>query len=345
MSYFCVLSPSNAIWFVITCEIDSRALLEPFKATTFPTNMPLIDQLTSCECCPRKCRVNRLAGQVGFCRIPAGIHVSHAGLHFGEEPPISGTKGSGTIFFGGCNLRCVFCQNYQISQEFTLHPSQAMTAAGLAAEMIRLQSAGAHNINCVSPSHMIYQMADAIDLAKGKGLSIPVVYNSNGFDSLEALRQIRGLVDIYLPDLKYLDNELGKRFSGVGNYADIVPDVLTEMLGQVGHLQVDDEGIATRGLLIRHLVLPNCLENTLSCLDFLAGFSTDIFVSIMSQYSPQHKAGRFPEISRPLTEPEYEAVTAWALDLGLTNAFIQELESQDHYLPDFALENPFSSTG
>jgi len=306
-------------------------------------NGSLTDRLTRCECCPRKCRVNRLEGEVGFCRIRASIQVSHAGLHFGEEPPISGTKGSGTIFFAGCNLRCVFCQNYQISQEFQQGHTRTLTTDELASEMLRLQDEGAHNINFVSPSHMIFQMADAIKVAKGKGLVVPVVYNSNGYDSVDALRQIRGLVDMYLPDIKYLENGLGKQFSAVDDYADIVPGVLREMLDQVGHLEMDDEGIAVRGLLVRHLILPNYLGNSRKCLHFLADLSPDIFVSIMAQYSPQYKACDYPGINRALTEDEYDKVTDYALDLGLENAFIQELESQDHYLPDFARESPFNS--
>ena len=189
----------------------------------------LTDRLTSCECCPQKCLVNRLEGQIGFCRIPASIQISHAGLHFGEEPPISGTKGSGTVFFAGCNLRCVFCQNYQISQEFQQHHTLTLTTDELASEMMRLQGEGAHNINFVSPSHMIFQMAAAIKMAKRQGLVVPVAYNSNGYDSVDALRQIRGLVDIYIPDIKYMENGLGERFSGVANYADIVPWVLREL--------------------------------------------------------------------------------------------------------------------
>jgi len=305
-------------------------------------NGPLTDRLASCECCPRKCRVNRLAGQVGFCRIGASIQVSHAGLHFGEEPPISGTRGSGTIFFAGCNLRCVFCQNYQISQEFQQGHTETLTTKKLASEMLRLQDKGAHNINFVSPSHMIFQMADAIEAAKGKGLVLPVVYNSNGYDSVDALRLIRGLVDIYLPDIKYLENGLGKRFSGVDDYADVVPEVLREMLDQVGHLEMDDQGIAVRGLLVRHLVLPDHLDDSRRCLHFLTDLSADTFVSIMAQYSPQYKAGDYPEINRTLTEDEYDQITDYALELGLENGFVQELISQDHYLPDFAQESPFN---
>jgi putative pyruvate formate lyase activating enzyme len=306
-------------------------------------NELLTDRLARCECCPRKCRVNRLEGQVGFCKIPAGIQVSCIGLHFGEEPPISGTRGSGTVFFVGCNLRCVFCQNYQISQEFHQDHTRTLTTDELASEMMRLQGEGAHNINFVSPSHMIFQMADAIEAAKGKGLVVPIVYNSNGYDSVDALRQIRGLVDIYIPDIKYLENRLGKQFSAVEDYTDIVPGVLREMLNQVGHLEMNDEGIAVRGLLVRHLVLPGSMGNSRRCLHFLADLSPDTFVSIMAQYAPHYKAHNYPVINRALTEDEYDEVTDYALDLGLENAYIQELESRDHYLPDFAQASPFDA--
>jgi len=307
-------------------------------------NKALTDQLSHCECCPRRCGVDRLNGETGFCGVSSDILISHAGLHFGEEPPISGTKGSGTIFFSGCNLRCVFCQNYQISQEFQQGRARIMSQDDLVSEMLQLQDAGAHNINFVSPSHMIFQMADAITSAREKGLIIPVVYNSNGYDSVDALQQIRGLVDIYLPDIKYLDTNLGKEFSLVDDYGDIVPDVLREMLNQTGCLEIDNAGIAMRGLLVRHLVLPGHLDNSRKCLSFLAGLSPDIHVSIMSQYSPQYKAGAYPGINRTLTEDEYDEITDYALELGLKNAFIQELESRDHYLPDFNQKSPFNPT-
>lgn len=305
-------------------------------------NVPLTDRLTKCECCPRTCGANRLAGQVGFCRISANTQIAHAGLHFGEEPPISGTRGSGTIFFSGCNLRCVYCQNFQISQEFQQGHSRTLTMDELASEMLRLQDAGAHNINFVSPSHMVFQMADAVVEAKGKGLVVPVAYNSNGYDSVDSLRQIRGLVDIYLPDIKYQENGLAKRFSAVDDYAQVVPGVLREMLDQVGHLELDDDGIAVRGLLVRHLVLPNCLSNSRRCLESLADLSPETHISLMAQYSPQYRACEYPGINRALTEEEYDQVMDYALELGLENAFTQELESQDHYLPDFAQEKPFN---
>ena len=304
-------------------------------------NQSLTDQLEKCEGCPRRCGVNRLEGETGFCGVGSGIRISHAGLHFGEEPPISGTRGSGTIFFSGCNLRCVFCQNYQISQESHQHRTRTLTTEELAAEMLRLQDEGAHNINFVSPSHMIFQIAAAIQFAKQNGLVLPVLYNSNGYDSVDALRQIRGLVDIYVPDIKYMGNGPGKKFSKVDDYSDIIPGVLREMLNQVGHLVMDRNGIAVKGLLVRHLVLPGHLENSRQCLALLAELSPDIHVSIMSQYSPQYKAYDFPEINRPLTEDEYDEITDYALDLGLENAFIQKLESQAHYLPDFDQKRPF----
>jgi putative pyruvate formate lyase activating enzyme len=209
--------------------------------------------------------------------------------------------------------------------------------------MLRLQDAGAHNINFVSPSHMVFQMADAVTVARGKGLAVPVVYNSNGYDSVDALRQIRGLVNIYLPDIKYLDNGLGKQFSAVADYADVVPGVLREMLGQVGHLTMDDGGIAVRGLLVRHLVLPGHLDDSRRCLHFVADLSPDTYISIMSQYSPQHRACDYPGINRTLTAEEYDEIVDVALDRGLENAFIQEPESREDYLPDFAKETPFNS--
>ncbi len=305
-------------------------------------NGSLLTQLSCCECCPRNCRIDRLAGQYGFCRVYGdGVQISHIGLHFGEEPPLSGTRGSGTVFFAGCNMRCVFCQNHQISQEFRRFPTRTLTIAELSSELLRLQARGAHNINFVSPSHMIFQMAEAIQAAKARGLTIPIVYNTNGYDAVDALRQVRGLVDIYLPDIKYLDNSLGRQFSATRDYADVIPGVLHEMLDQVGHLQLDADGIAVRGLLVRHLVLPDQLANSRQCLRFLAGLSKDTYVSLMSQYSPQHKAARFPSINRRLMQAEYDEITEYALDLGLENAFVQELGSQEQCVPDFAQEQPF----
>ncbi len=302
-----------------------------------------IDQLRHCRCCPRQCGIDRLTGQLGFCRIGDQALVSHVGLHHGEEPPISGSRGSGTIFFAGCNLRCVFCQNHQISQEFHAASVTPMSTDDLAAAMLRLQAAGAHNINFVSPSHMAWPMAEAILAAKGQGLRLPIVYNSNGYDSVETLRQLRGLIDIYLPDLKYLDNVMAREYSKVDNYAEVIGAVLNEMLEQVGHLELDKDGVARRGLLVRHLVLPGGLKNSRQCLRLLAEIGPTVTISLMAQYSPQYKALAYPAINRPLSASEYDEITDYALDLGLVNVFAQELSSQEHYLPDFDQEQPFSS--
>jgi putative pyruvate formate lyase activating enzyme len=188
---------------------------------------------------------------------------------------------------------------------------------------------------------MVFQMADAIEVARRRGLAVPVVYNSNGYDSVDSLQQIRGLVDIYLPDIKYLENDLGRQLSAVDDYADVAPGALREMLDQVGHLTMNGEGIALRGLLVRHLVLPGHTANSQRCLDLLADLSLDVCISLMSQYSPQHRAGEYPGINRKLTEEEYDQVMDYALRLGLENVYIQELESQEHCLPDFGLESPF----
>lgn len=300
--------------------------------------------LEHCECCPHRCGVNRIAGELGICKISSELPIAHIGLHFGEEPPISGNNGSGAVFFAGCNLRCVFCQNFQISQEFKKNDFNYVSAEALAGEMIKLQEMGAHNINLVSPSHVVFQAADAIIIAKENGLTIPVVYNSNGYDSLESLKKIRGLIDIYLPDIKYMDNGIAKEYSFAKSYADNIVAVLREMYSQVGQLETDENGIAVKGLLVRHLVLPNNLENTKKCLRAVAKISPDIFMSIMSQYTPMHKAQKLSSLNRPLSQSEYDETLKYALELGLENAFIQELESQTTCLPDFNKETPFDIT-
>jgi putative pyruvate formate lyase activating enzyme len=217
-----------------------------------------------------------------------------------------------------------------------------MSTEDLARAMLHLQTEGAHNINFVSPSHVLWQMAEAIMLARSKGLVLPVVYNSNGYDSLTALRQIRGLIDIYLPDLKYLNQTLARNYSKVDDYADVIGGVLAEMLAQVGHLELDEEGIARRGLLVRHLVLPGEVDNSKQCLRLLADLAPTITVSLMSQYSPQHQAELYPAINRTVSGTEYDEITDYALALDLDNVFVQELSSQEVYLPDFEKDQPFA---
>ena len=312
------------------------------RGNTVQMKVSFSNNLARCTCCPRRCDIDRLAGNISVCRTGAYALVTHAGLHHGEEPPISGSRGSGTIFFAGCNLRCVFCQNWQISQKFSEEDVREMKPHELAEEMLRLQTRGAHNINFVSPSHVIWQMADAIVLARKKGLTLPDVYNSGGYDSVDALKEIRGLVDIYLPDIKYMEREPARRYSGAADYPEIIPGVLQEMYDQTGPLQTTPGGIAVKGLLVRHLVLPGLTENSKKCLEVVAAISKEIPVSIMSQYSPQYNAFRFPEINRTLLPEKYYEVVDYALALGLETLYTQDISSRNHYLPDFDREEPFS---
>ncbi|MDA8419434.1 MAG: radical SAM protein [Desulfobacteraceae bacterium] len=301
--------------------------------------------LSRCQSCPRRCRIDRLAGERGICGLGALPVVAHAGLHFGEEPPISGSRGSGTIFFAGCPLRCLFCQNHQISQAPSLANWPETTVSELADLMLRLADEGAHNINCVSPSHVVWPLAQALCLARERGLSLPVVYNSSGYEAPEALAAMSGLVDIYLPDLKYLDGRLAGRYSGAHDYPEVATAAIALMLKQVGHLRMDEEGIARRGLIVRHLVLPGALDNSRRCLDWLASLAPEVTISLMSQYTPQHLAAQEPALNRRLSAAEYEAITDHALDLGLDHVFVQDMDSQDTLLPDFNQDAPFSPRG
>jgi putative pyruvate formate lyase activating enzyme len=285
--------------------------------------------------------VDRTSGETGFCKSTDEIIVAHIGLHSGEEPPLSGTRGSGTIFFVNCNLRCVYCQNYQISQCPEEIRTYAVTPRDLADEMLALQTLGAHNINLVSPTHVIAPVAQSLCIARAKGLSIPIVYNTNGYDAVETLRCLEGLVDIYLPDIKYSDDTVAQAYSGVGDYVEVNRRAIAEMFRQVGNLAVDRNGIACRGLLVRHLVLPEDLAGSRESLIFLRSLSSEMVVSIMAQYSPQYKGGDMPPLDRRISAAEYEAVLDCALELGLEHCFVQEYESSEELVPDFRKAHPF----
>jgi putative pyruvate formate lyase activating enzyme len=288
--------------------------------------------------------VNRLKGELGVCRAGALPEVASYCVHHGEEPVISGDRGSGTIFFAHCSLRCVFCQNFEISQGVG-YEARDMRYEGekLAEVMLELQGKGVHNINLVSPTHYAPQIARALDLARKKGLKLPIVYNTGGYDSLELLKELAGKVDIYLPDLKYFDDEKALKYSGAENYVETAKAGIEEMFRQVGNLQgVGSSGIGSRGILVRHLVLPDNLSNSFEVLDFLAALSKDMWISLMSQYSPQHRAGEFPELDRKLTPAEYQRVIDHAEKLGLHNLYVQELASSEVFLPDFGQNDPFT---
>jgi putative pyruvate formate lyase activating enzyme len=258
--------------------------------------------LESCEVCPHSCGVNRLKGELGFCKTGKNAIVDSYFPHRGEEKPIKGYRGSGTVFFSYCNMRCVYCQNYQISQ---LGEGIEVSPEELAEIFLELQAMGCHNLNLVTPSHVVPQILSALYLAVKKGFRLPIVYNTSSFDSLESLRLLEGIVDIYLADLKYADREIARRYSKVKNYPEVAMAAIREMHRQVGDLILDEIGIAIRGLLIRHLVLPNRLAGTEKVAEFLGSLSKNTAVNVMDQYYPSYMAWKYPELNRRITQREY----------------------------------------
>ena len=271
--------------------------------------------LEACKVCPHRCGVNRLAGELGVCKTGEKAQVSSYGPHPGEERPISGRRGSGTIFFARCNLRCVFCQNADISQ---LQYGREYETDELAAVMLELQAMGCHNINLVSPSHVVPQILAAVLIAARSGLTLPLVYNTGGYDSLETLSWLDGVVDIYMPDMKFGDEDTARKYSLIPNYPEINQRAVLEMQRQVGDLEISEKGIAIRGLLVRHLVLPNGLANSEAILRFLAQeVSPNVVLNIMAQYHPAFKADKFPLLNRRIKPNEYRRVVDLAKELGL----------------------------
>ena len=258
--------------------------------------------LESCEVCPHRCGVNRLKGELGFCKTGKNAIVDSYFSHRGEEKPIRGYRGSGTVFFSYCNMRCVYCQNYQISQ---LGEGREVSTEELSEIFLQLQAMGCHNLNLVTPSHVVPQILSALYLAVQKGFKLPIVYNTSSFDSLESLRLLEGIVDIYLADLKYADREVARRYSKVKNYPEIAMAAIKEMHRQVGDLILDERGIAIRGAFIRHLVLPNGLSGTEKVAKFLGSLSKNMAVNVMDQYYPSYMAWKYPELSRRITQREY----------------------------------------
>ncbi|MEE4136380.1 MAG: radical SAM protein [Desulforhopalus sp.] len=272
--------------------------------------------LCACTVCPRECRVNRLEGETGFCAIGRWARVASFGLHFGEEQPLVGTGGSGTIFFARCNLACVFCQNQAISQEDEDSPEAG--PGQLAAVMLDLQRQGAHNINLVTPSHLVPQILEALIPAVEQGLNLPLVYNTSGYDTFSTLRWLDGLVDIYLPDAKFFSPETAGRYCGAPDYPQYARQALREMHRQVGDLKLDSQGLALRGLLVRHLVMPGDLAETARWMEFFAReLSLDTYLNVMDQYRPCGRLTEFPELGRSITAEEFQAALASAAAAGI----------------------------
>ncbi len=292
--------------------------------------------LKACVLCPRGCRVNRLQGQRGHCRVGLAAPVNIAQLHHGEEPPISGRRGSGTIFFAGCTLACRFCQNFTISQEGW---GREMDADDLAAVYLELQLAGAHNINLVTPTPHLVVILEALAIAREHGLTLPVVYNTSGYERAATIRRLAGLIDIYMPDFKYADNAAAARLSDAPNYVEHCTAAHAEMFAQVGPLQLDSDEVAVRGVLVRHLVLPHGLSGTPEVLQTLRRLGgPDLCVSLMAQYTPMYKAESTPGIERRLLAHEYQEAQEALLKAGITRGYVQSLAAAGgEYVPGFKL--------
>ena len=289
--------------------------------------------LKSCILCPRVCKIDRTTGQTGYCKADDRIKIAKAYLHQWEEPPISGANGSGTVFFSHCNMGCVFCQNYKISSE---HQGKYVTISELCDTFIELQDKKAHNINLVTPTHYIPQIADAIIMAKAKGLKIPIVYNCGGYESVEALKILDGLIDIYMPDMKYFDDKYALKYSNAPHYFEYTKKAISEMYRQVGKNEFE-KGIMTKGVIVRHLMLPGLLFDSKKILDYLySKYEDNIYISIMSQYTPMPNAKNYPEINKTVSKKYYETLVNYASEIGIKNAFVQDGTSVgEGFIPDF----------
>lgn len=296
-------------------------------------------ELSDCTLCPRECHVNRNAGQIGYCGQTARLTAARAALHYWEEPCLSGTNGSGAVFFSGCNLRCVYCQNHEIAQG---QAGREITAARLSDIFMELQKKGAHNINLVTPAHFVPQIITALRAAKKQGLSIPIIYNTSAYEKTETLRMLEGLIDIYLPDLKYIDTALSERYSHAPDYFSTAAAAIREMVHQVG-IPVFSDGensLMQRGVIVRHLLLPGCGKDSRQILKYLHDtFNNDIYVSIMNQYTPLSQVADISSLNRRVSSHEYERVINYAIRIGIENGFIQEGETaSESFIPAFDYE-------
>jgi len=291
------------------------------------------DELNNCKLCPKNCEVNRNNGNVGFCKIGNKIKVALAYLHMWEEPCLSGDAGSGTIFFSGCNLACIYCQNYKISNN---QKGEEITIRQFSDMCLDLERKKANNINLVTPTAYVPLIIEGLTLAKANGLNIPIVYNTSSYENVDTIKMLNGLVDIYLPDLKYYEDDIAFKYSKCNDYFKYVKDAIDEMYKQVGKPVFDDNGIMKKGIIIRHLVLPDELENSKKILKYLYDkYQNNIYYSIMSQYTPVKKL-KYENLNRKLTKEEYDEIINYAIDLGIENAYIQDLDAAlESFIPNF----------
>lgn len=291
-----------------------------------------------CSLCPRECNVDRDNGKTGYCGVGNTVKIARAALHMWEEPCISGSEGSGTVFFSGCNLGCVYCQNRDISRG---QRGKEITIEELAEIFLKLQSEGANNINLVTPSHYVNQIIRALDIARLDGLKLPIVYNTGSYEKVETLKKLEGYVDIYLPDCKYYDSERAKKYSNAPDYFETAIKAIEEMHSQVGSPEFDENGIMKKGIIVRHLILPGGTKDSKKIIKYAYDrFGDDIYLSIMSQYTPMGSSvmEKYPELNRKITKREYERVIEYALNLGIENAFIQEGDvAEESFIPDWNL--------
>lgn len=299
--------------------------------------------MSACTLCPRECHVDRSSGKKGFCGMDGTIYLARAALHMWEEPCISGTKGSGAVFFSGCGLRCCFCQNHDIAIGSR---GLAVSVERLGEIFLELKEKGAANINLVTGAHYVPQIIEALKLARMQGMDLPVVYNSSGYEKLETLKLLEGYVDIYLPDLKYMEPDLAQKFSHAPDYVERAKAAIKEMVRQSGSCQFGEDGYIRRGTIVRHLILPGHTKNSRKVLRYLhETYGEEIYISIMNQYTPVREFGEFKELNRKVTKREYEKVLDTAVEMGIQNGFIQEGETaSESFIPEFDYEGVEKNT-
>lgn len=296
----------------------------------------MLSMLGNCRLCPRNCNVNRLKNEVGFCKSNVNLNIARVSLHDWEEPCISGSRGSGTVFFSNCNLNCVFCQNHEISQQGI---GKEVSIERLSTIFMEQQERGAHNINLVTPTHFVPQIIEAIKLSKAIGLKIPIVYNSNGYENIDTIKALNGYIDVYLPDLKYMSDKYAKRYSKVSNYFEFASKAIDEMFKQAPKLIFNKDGLLTSGVIIRHLMLPGLLFDSKKLIDYIYNkYGDNIYISIMNQYTPMFNSKEYPEINKALNPKHYDSLINHCIDIGIKNAFIQEDGTvKESFVPHFDL--------